>query len=641
MGTVARSVVGVLLGAGAASGQVAFEDVTEGLGLAGYRATMGDARGPGGVFADLNGDGYPDLYLMRGPTLGPPGTNQLYLNIPGPVGGRFFVELPGAAGAGDAGEATGAIAGDYDNDGDTDLYVINYDQPNALYRNMLVETGVFAFVDATTDTDPTPGVADEQLGVGICFEDGVALDNSLTAAWGDPDRDGDLDLYVGNHNGYFGSPLPFEGPYDVPGRRDIFYINNGDGTFTDATMRYDVPGWQAADGGYESATQRYSSTNAVVFADLDNDGWPDLLVTNKVGGPTDRDMLYRNLGADAGGLWLGFEAATYDMTPTFGTASPFAMGVDVGDVDNDGDLDFYVTDMSDVIDPQSPGLNDLMLGQLSQTGALGFEHAADVAPSYDAPGKFGWGAQFQDFDNDGWQDLHTTTSFPFRDYLYMNTGSGFVERAVALGVDRDRRDARGSMSADFDRDGWVDLFVINIDGLPSAMFRNGFADLAGATTGYLSIRLEGDPASGGPWRSTRDAIGARVLVSADLDGDGSIESGETQMKDVVSGSSNAASTSSLELEFGLGGAASAQVEVRWPSGRVSGHELARDQFVTLREAELCRVDLDGDGTVTIFDFLAFQNMFDAGDMAADFDGDGALTIFDFLAFQNLFDLGCP
>ncbi|UYV12693.1 MAG: FG-GAP-like repeat-containing protein [Phycisphaera sp.] len=640
MGMMTRVAVALGLAASVAGAQEAFEDVTEDVGLAGYRATTGDSRGPGGVFADLSGDGYPDLYLVRALSMGPPGTNQLFLNIPGPVAGRYFVEMPDASGAADAGDATGAIAGDYDNDGDLDLYVVNFDGANVLFKNMLVESGTMSFVDVTASTDPTPGVADDQLGVGNCFYEGVALDNSLTAAWGDPDRDGDLDLYVGNHNGYFEKPLPFEGPYDVPGRRDVFYINNGDGTFTDMTMAYDVPGWVAADGSYENEHQRFSSSNAVIFADFNNDRWPDLLATNKIGGPTDRDMLYINQGADADGTWLGFRVATYDLSPEFGAASTFAMGIDVADLDNDGDLDMYITDMSDIREPSSPGMNDLWLGQLADTGAFGFELAADVAPAYHAPAKLGWGAQFQDFNNDGWQDLHTTTSFPFRDYLYMNTGTGFAEQAEALGIARDRREARGSMSADYDRDGWIDLFLINIDGLASAMMRNGFADMAGSSNGFLSIRVEGDPTTSGPLRSTRDAIGARVLVSADLDGDGTIEAGETQMKEVASGSSNAASTSGLDLEFGLGLASVAMVEVRWPSGVVSNHEFAADSFVEIREAAICPADLDGDGDLTIFDFLAFQNLFDAGDVAADFDGDGVLTIFDFLVFQNLFQDGC-
>ncbi|MEE8156193.1 MAG: VCBS repeat-containing protein, partial [Phycisphaerales bacterium] len=307
-----------------------FVDKTVEVGLGDYRAESGDSHGPGAVFADLDNDGYPDLYLMR--AFGNP--NELYHNVEGIGGARQFQAVPDQGGAGDGGDATGAIAGDYDNDGDLDLYVLNFDQPNVLFRNQLVETGQWVFIDVTAQTDPTPGVNDDQYGVGMAFYEDVALDNSLTAAWADVDRDGDLDLYVGNHNGntFF---VP-EGPFNVAGRRDVFYINNGDGTFSDMTMAYGVPGYESADGEFMTFDQRFSSSNAVIFADFNNDGWPDLLVTNKVGGPTDRDMLYMNLGSSGDGTWLGFVLVTYDLVPTFGDMSGGAMGVDVADLDRDG-----------------------------------------------------------------------------------------------------------------------------------------------------------------------------------------------------------------------------------------------------------------------------------------------------------------
>ncbi len=631
--------VAVMGSASMAVAQGGFVDIAGDVGLSGYRATMGDDHGPGGVFADLDNDGYPDLYLLRAMTLAPPGTNQLFLNRPGTDGGRTFIEAPDAAGADDPGPATGAIAADYDNDGDLDLYVTNFDGTNVLYRNTLMEVGTLQFIDVTASTDPTPGIFDDQHGVGAAFHDGVELDNSLTAAWADVDGDGWLDLYVGNHNGYYKTPGVFEGPFDVPGRRDILYRNNGDGTFTDVTMDAGVPGWEGPAGEQQTAFQRFSSSNAVIFADLDQDGWVDLWLTYKICGPDDRDMLFRILCTDAGGRWLGFEQMTYTIPGTFGAASPFAMGIDVADVDNDGDLDAYITDWSDPIDPTSPGLYDLWLGSMADSSDLGFELAIDTSPSYAAPAKLSWGAQFQDFDNDGWQDLHVTTSFPFRDYLYMNTGSGFEERAIELGIDRDRREARGSMSADFDRDGWVDVFVVNIDGLASALFRNEMPATSG-DHGFVSLKLVGDPDGPGVKRSSLDAIGATVILTADIDGDGSIGPRETQTKIVTSGSSNAASTSSFELEFGLGMASTAQARVRWPSGLESSHLFARNSFITIDEAAVCIADMDDDGRLTLFDFLAFGGHFDAGDDRADIDRDGRLTVFDFLMFQNLFDAGC-
>lgn len=146
---------------------------------AGDGAGSGGGHAPGGVFADLNNDGYPDLYLMRAPDGNGSGANQLFENVSDGAGGRTFDQVANNGGAGDPGAATGAIAADYD--GDLDLYVTNFNQPKALLQNQFAQAGVLQFVDVTAATDPTPGVADDQFGVGNAFFEGVALDNLLTA----------------------------------------------------------------------------------------------------------------------------------------------------------------------------------------------------------------------------------------------------------------------------------------------------------------------------------------------------------------------------------------------------------------------------------------------------------------------------
>lgn len=563
-----------LLGPVAPCTHCVFQDVTAAAGLDGYVASTGDGHGPGAVFTDLNNDGYPEFYLVRATGGGDPafGTNRLFVNVAGPGGTRRFVEAAGGAGAGDPGNATGAVAADYDNDGDVDLYVINFDQPNVLLQNEWAQTGSLSFVDVTASTDPTPGVTDEQFGVGIAFFEGVALDNSLTAAWADVDRDGYADLYVGNHNGFFGSAV--EGPFNVPGRRDVFYHNNGDGTFSDVTMAAGVPGYVSADGVFHTAVQRFSSTNAVVFADFNNDAWPDLLVTNKIGGPPDRDMLYINQGRDGSGVWQGFVTVTYDLVPQFGAISGAAMGVDVGDPDRDGDLDIYITDFTLTVG--SPGQNDLWINQLSETGNLSF------IPSGALPAVFSWGTNWLDYNNDGYPDVHVATQGSFRDHLYVNSGTGVTEQGIALGVAQ-VRNARGDPAADYNRDGWVDLFVVNLDGGPSVLYQNNAAAFAANPNHFLVLKLVGDPPAEGPFHSTRDAIGARVRVSADLNGDGVVAPDETQMREVVSGHGNAASTSSLSLEFGLGSATAATVEVDWPSGRQDTLDVVADRFLMITE----------------------------------------------------------
>ena len=479
----------------------------------------------------------------------------------------------GNAGAGDVGGSVGAVAADYDNDGDTDLYVVNFNEPNVLYRNQKTETGSLSFVDVTSQTDPTPALSDDQHGVGVASWEGVTLDDSLTASWFDANLDGHLDLYVGNHNSYQTGPTP-EGPFAVPGRRDVFYMSNGDGTFNDVTMTYGVTGFETITGSSTTPYQRFSSTNAVMTADFNNDQWPDLFVSNKLNGPTDRDMLYINNGVDAAGTWLGFDNVSYDLTPTFGVDAPAAMGIDVIDYDHDGDPDVYLTD-TDVV--AGGTMNDLLINQITETGQLRFVRsgAAEAA--------FSWGAVWQDFDNNGWEDLHVSTHPGRRDYLYMNFAGSLIETAQDAGVDQ-ALNSRGNPSADYDHDGYPDLFVTNMSGAQSVLFHN----VTGGYTPnhYLTLRLIGEPTLPGDMTSSRDAIGARVTLTADLDGSTTIDSGEMLIREVASGSGNAASTSSLALEAGLGLAAAADIAVTWPSARkllIPG--VASDQLLEVRESD--------------------------------------------------------
>jgi hypothetical protein len=531
--------------------------------LADYDASEADVHGPSGVFTDLNEDGYPDLYLVTSARR----PNQLFVNVPGPFGGRTF-ELMDDSGSGDLGDAVGAVASDYDNDGDVDLYVLNVNQPNLLLQSQWAQSSRLTFIDVTAATDPTPSVDDDQFGVATTRYEGSFLNKSLTAAWADVDRDGHLDLYVGNHNGAIASPT--EGP--VPGQRDILYHNDGDGTFTDITMLAGVPGYVSANGAFSTENQHFSSSNAVIFVDLNNDSWPDLFVTNKAGGPDDRDMLYMNLGAGEDESWLGFKGVTYELPIPFGHVTDGAMGVDVADFDNDGDLDIYVTDVGPLF--VSGGENDLWINQLSETGEMAFQHSDMM------PGSYSWGAQWQDFNNDGWIDLHVATHVLKRDFLYFNDEGEFEELGAAVGIGQ-IRNTRGDLTADYDRDGLVDMFEINLNNERSKLYHNNLA--AGAGARFLSIQLVGDPSTPAPYRSTRDAVGARVEIVADLNGDGIIGPRERQLREVVAGNGNAAGTSSMRLEVGMGFARSAEIEILWPSGRRSTERLESNQFVTIVE----------------------------------------------------------
>jgi hypothetical protein len=597
----------------------AFLDATVAVGLGEYIAIPADGHGPGAVFADLNGDGYPDLYLIGQDPVSSSGLfNAVYVNRQRDDGGRRFQKIPADdSGAAMTYLANGAVAGDYDNDGDLDLYVITYGA-NILFKNQWAETGILRFTDVTAATDPTPETDDDQLGVARaqgsdCDGTQKAFDRSLTAAWADVDRDGDLDLYVGTHNG-FAPSLDADGKFSFdperppaqtsdakPGSRDTFYRNNGDGTFTDATLTVTptvgLTGFETADGEIETAFQCYASSNAALFADLNLDLWPDLLVSNKTVTPDDRDMLYLNQGADEDGNWLGFETVSYTLTAScfgeprcFGSMSPAAMGIDVGDPDNDGDFDVYITDIegNPAVFPYPYDLqlfNDLWVSELTQNGELSFFYDPSL------PLRTSWGAQWQDFDNDGDEDLHVASSFA--DGFYVNPGGGslaFSEEAEAYDI-ASPSGARGDVSADYNRDGWVDVLVLNTNryettsssAIPSLLWENNLRQRH-PEHHHLSLRLVGDPTADlGPWRSTRDAIGARVRVHADLDGDGTVGPHESQMREVRSGSSNAASTSSLELEFGLAHARQARVEIFWPSGQRSLFEVRANRHLRLFE----------------------------------------------------------
>ena len=152
-------------------------------------------------------------------------------------------------------------------------------------------------------------------------------------------------------------------------------------------MQYALWGYEDEFGSFTTSVQRFSSSNAAMFADFDNDGWIDLFVTNKTDFESDRDMLYLNLGEDSEGNWLGMQTVTYTMSPTFRHQSSGDMGIVVCDLEHDGDMDFYITDWYPLEAP-----NDIWVNQLAETGQLGFVHS-DAAPA-----KFSWGTQWEDFD---------------------------------------------------------------------------------------------------------------------------------------------------------------------------------------------------------------------------------------------------
>ena len=541
-----------------------FVDVAREAGLA-FRNWFGDdfaktlleTTGTGAAFCDFDDDGHLDVYLVNGPVTfdsprirslphdqsppedgGEPG-NGMFRND----GDGTFTDVTEASGTGHSGWGGGCVCGDYDNDGDRDLFVA-YWGPNVLYRNE--GDGTFGDVSAAA------GVDDDRYGLG--------------AAFGDYDGDGLLDLFVTNYIEF--SPdtavLPGERRGSVYGQmrgvpsmpppeshkteEDILYRNRGDGTFEDvsraAGIRTGAPG----------------RGMGVVFWDMDDDGDQDIYVANDAG----PNNLHVNDGKGSFTDRAVKMGAAFDVDGT-GVGS---MGLAPVDFDNDGRLDMVVTNFE---------------GQTASVLHHRGDRFADI--TYESGIAVGtimslqWGVVAFDYDLDGDRDLyiangHLTTAletlypqsrYAQRNQLFRNDGNGFVDVTNRGGPGlRQIRSSRGVAAGDYDGDGDEDLLVVNKNDFPT-LLRNDTA----SGNHWLVLRTEGTA-------SNRDGIGARVGVV--------VHGERVQTREVRAGVSYA-SHSSLWLTFGLGGAATVDsLVVRWPSGSVHRFErVGADRILYLRE----------------------------------------------------------
>ena len=485
--------------------------------------------GTGAAFADYDRDGHLDLYVTN--RMGP---NVLYHNN----GDGTFIDVATQAGV-DApnDDSAGVTFADYDNDGWRDLYLLNFG-PNRLFRN----NGDATFTNVTMKA----GVDDPGRGT--------------SAAWGDYDGDGFLDLYVANHVGcrdYTDKRGCFNDRYPEV-NRDRLYHNNGDGTFTDVTALL-------------GPTDTLGAGFAVCFCDYNDDGRPDIyLVNDKKFATGDLDivpedklaelsimphhnLLWRNDGPDGSGGWKFTEVS--EMVGA--DISAFGMGLAVGDYDNDGRSDLYISDIgpATLLQNRGDGAFENMTSQAGAAHGLGGEKAMS------------WGTVFFDYDNDGWLDLYLG-AMGLQDettVLFHNNGDGTFTDASAVSGATGGRGARTVAVADFDGDGSLDLFVINY-GLPAALYRNL---LDTHQSHWLAFELVGT-------QSNRDAIGAKVyLTTAD---------GLRQMREVRSGDSLGAG-SDIALHFGLGqNDRASRIEITWPSGlRQTLTDVLADQRLIITE----------------------------------------------------------
>ena len=484
-----------------------------------------ESTGSGAAFFDYDGDGDLDLYVVDGSTYANYGagpSNVLYRNDDG-----AFVTV--TAGVEDRGWGMGVAVGDYDGDGQRDLYVTNYGA-NALYRNR--GDGTFA------------GVAEQ------------GEDFSASAAFFDYDRDGDLDLYVTNYVVfdiepvlqdpeledpcvYLGGLRVFCGPQGMEGGRDRLYRNDG-GVFADVTVASGV------------ATANFHYGLGVMPADFDRDGDLDLFVAND----ETPNVLYRN---DGGRLAdIGLEAGVAYNGDGELEAS---MGVDAGDCDGDGDLDLYVTNFYGET-------NTLYLNSGGGTFVDATTERGLAAPTV---GYLGWGTRFFDFDFDGDLDLFVANGHVYpqvdatsaggryaqRNQLFANEGAGAFSAVEEAGPGLlVQKSSRATISGDYDQDGDVDLLTTNIDDSPT-LLRNDTS--AGR---YLVVQVE--PEVVGTW--VRLVAGGRTQVRSVGGAAGYLGHGDTR------------------LYFGLGQTERVEhLEVRWPDGAVTRLEdLSVDEVVVVK-----------------------------------------------------------
>lgn len=440
-------------------------------------------------WADLDRDGHLDLVV----------TNQMLPNrvFLGQRGGGFAE--PDWAGdlALVESESSGVVFADYDGDAWIDVLILARGA-NTLLRNTLGDgLGGGGFEDVTLSA----GVLDEG--------------NANTATWGDYDGDGWLDLYVANND--FAPP-------------DALYRNSGDGTFENVSSLL-------------SLSRRMRPAFSASFFDYDNDGDVDLYVVNdKLAG----NVLWRNDGAGCQG-WCFTDVSS----DAGADVDMWAMGLAVGDYDNDGDQDVFVSDIGEQV---------LLQNQTEQGQPVFVDVALDANAVIDVDGwgEYGWGAQFLDYDNDGWLDLYVAIGkfgggATRPNVLLRNLGDGTFAEVEAVGGAAVEGRSFGVATADYDDDGWVDLLVGTIN-RPYELFRN-----LGGGHHWLTLDLSAAVGSS----VCTDAVGTRVYL---YDSDGGV-----QMREVIAGSSIGAG-SSLRLHFGLGHADLVTAYVYWPDGTVEVHD---------------------------------------------------------------------
>jgi hypothetical protein len=510
--------------------QKAFADSTQASGIdyrIGYRiapppTSMRRFSESGAAAGDYDNDGDIDVFIVRG-DIGP---NLLYRNN----GFGLFTDFAAAAGVAYTATATenyrntGPAFADMDGDGDLDLYISGiWGDPSSIYAN----NGDGTFTDVT-------------IGSGI---DSMQAEQSISAAFGDYDLDGDLDMFIG----HWGTARDLANPGDT----EHLWMNDttvGRIHFTSVSESAGIsPTIVNLPDPLAHRYQDYTFTAS--FARINGDLYPDLVVA----ADNNSSMVFINNG----------DGTFTNATDVGVITDTFGMGSALGDYDDDGDLDWFVTSIHERPGYPEPLYNGNRLYRNDNGVFADVTLAAGVVD-----GGWGWGACFLDFENDGDLDIYHTNGWGFEFFddvsrAFLSNGNGrFTDAAAMLGLD-DTDEGRGVICADFDDDGYVDILELHRSSPVSAsLWRND--DRSG--NNYLAVKLHGRAPN-------TEAAGARIFATVGT---------QTMMREIVIGN-NFLSQNPANQFFGLGRFAQVDaLTVEWPDGQQTSHGIvAAGQTLTL------------------------------------------------------------